>query len=337
MINRTTGKIPCILLALIIAFSAVAVSVCSAVITCGDAEAASGYTVYGIYNPNGVRLDSSDFDLYKVGDFNGSNFEYVDELKDVPVDIPVFTKKSDYDSEEEWQGTWMDSAAALKKYLPDGYEPVASAVTQNGLFQFDGIENGLYLLIGKSQKVWEGDKSVIWTPLPMYVIVLDEDTGSPDDRIAVKPSNETVVHDFTVVKSWSDEGHANVRPASIKVEVLYDGKVVKTVSLNADNDWSYSWHTDKTKHIWDCREVVTDKIRNNYEVDCRSVIKGDKKTIIITNTYNGDDPPVITGDTTKTPWLFIVICVTALALLTIFIINWRRNRREDSGSDEDQE
>ena len=330
MRNGTSGKIPSILLALIIAITAMAASVCAAVITCADAEAASVYTVYGIFDPEGVQLDDVDFELYKVGDINGDSFKYVNELKDVPVEIPVFNRKSDYSSEEAWRQDWMDSAAALANYLPDGYEPVAGAVTQNGEFRFDGIGNGLYLLLGESKQIWDGGKSVTWTPLPMFVMVLNGDAGAPNDRITVKPSVETTAQDFTIVKSWSDEGHEKARPSSVKVEILYDGKVEDTVTLDAGNDWSYSWHSEKTEHIWDCREAVTDEIRDNYTVDCSSVTKDGRKTMTLTNKYIGTDPTdpesPTTGDTAGNLWLYIAMCITALVLMIILVVNRKKNR-----------
>lgn len=47
---------------------------------------------------------------------------------------------------------------------------------------------------------------------------------------------------FEVEKIWDDDGNRDgVRPESVKIKLVADGKVVDTVKLNEENGWKYSW------------------------------------------------------------------------------------------------
>lgn len=250
--------------------------------------AAEGYTIYGTYTEPGSG--GSDLQLYKVGTFSGSSLVRTDEFSDAPVDIPVFTGKEDYADEDAWKDKWLSSAAALAAYIPEGSEPAATAVSDSeGKFSFTGVENGLYLLTGKSQSVWYGETYGVLTPRPMFIMVLNGDAGSGSKPgITVKPLFEPIFHNYTVVKSWSG-GDPENRPKSVKVEIYYGDDLEETVTLSDKNHWTYSWEPepDKTRKKWSCKEVLSDDISQDYRIEMveNSSAEADAKTINITNVY----------------------------------------------------
>ena len=41
-------------------------------------------------------------------------------------------------------------------------------------------------------------------------------------------------------KVWDDDGYKS-RPTSVKIQLLHNGRVYDTVTLNARNEWTYTW------------------------------------------------------------------------------------------------
>ncbi|MBR6595845.1 MAG: Cna B-type domain-containing protein [Oscillospiraceae bacterium] len=52
-----------------------------------------------------------------------------------------------------------------------------------------------------------------------------------------------------VQKVWADEGYYD-RPESVEVTLYRDEEVYETVTLNADNDWRYSWTSLTDEYTW---------------------------------------------------------------------------------------
>ena len=46
--------------------------------------------------------------------------------------------------------------------------------------------------------------------------------------------------ELTVKKVWDDDGYKS-RPTSVKIQLLHNGMVYDTVTLNARNEWTYTW------------------------------------------------------------------------------------------------
>ena len=252
------------------------------------------FSVSGSYKenlPEAMDPSGVTFELFKVGGFDGPNLKLD---FDAPVDLSI-SKDAYEDSDEgtaKWQEAWLEQAKIVAQYLPEGSEPAGTAATDaNGDFAFAApVENGLYLLISNDDPkiVDEGDQKFAWSPQPMLVMVLNDSVS-----LTIKPISEPIVKKHTVVKTWTDEGHGDVRPESIDVEIYYNFKAgeenepVETVTLDADNNWSYSWESDKVNAEWTVKEVMTDDIEKNYSVTIvdNADAEADAATHNITNTY----------------------------------------------------
>ena len=103
------------------------------------------------------------------------------------------------------------------------------------------------------------------------------------------PSEDTV--DRRVIKLWQDDVQ-ELRPSEVVIELLKDGKLYDTVTLNEKNNWRHTWrglpeyNADGSKIAW----RVTERVPKNYTVR----ITRDGVTFLVTNTYRPENPD---GDT----------------------------------------
>ena len=83
-----------------------------------------------------------------------------------------------------------------------------------------------------------------------------------------------------------------LRPSEVVIELLKDGKLYDTVTLNEKNNWRHTWrglpeyNADGSKIEW----RVTERVPKNYTVR----ITRDGVTFLVTNTYRPENPD---GDT----------------------------------------
>ena len=102
----------------------------------------------------------------------------------------------------------------------------------------------------------------------------------------VVPSNN-----LTVTKVW-DDGDV-VRPVSVTVKLLCDGKTVDSQTLNGLNQWTYTWSDLDKGHKWTVREVVPAGYTAKYD-------NYGSGLVVITNTKpippETPDKPVIPGN-----------------------------------------
>ena len=339
---KTISKIHLALVLILTAVLAVALS----------ALAEDTYTVTGTFEINDeAPKEPFSFSLYKVGTFGRQDGKVTLELDEkikeaLPIEVDLSIDKSDYDTdteagEQKWQNDWLKQAKIIADYLPSGTKEAGKGTTdEDGSFIIvPGVENGLYLLVGKSvfedSEKDENGCTVIWTAQPMLVMVLNEEVD-----LIVKPLKETVPIKYTVIKSWQDTGHEKVRPKEIKVEVYYDyktggeNKPVETVTLNASNNWCYSWSTeneryaDKTENKYTVKEVLTSDLKTTYTVkESESVDeKNNTKRFNITNVYNSSskksNSKVKTGDQGGL-WKYYLLGAAALIILIVVFMRLR--------------
>ena len=316
----------------------------------------TGHKVSGVFEiDNEAPKDPFTFSLYKVGHFGQKGDKATLELDfDVPADAGLnldIEKPATEEEQEDWMQAWIDQAKIVATYLPEDAKKACEDVQtdENGRFKFaEEVENGLYLLVSNTKyKPTEKDENgneVIWTALPMLVMVLNEDVD-----LTVKPLKETVPPKYMVVKSWNDSGNEKVRPKEIKVEIYYDYKTgeknepVETVTLNASNNWCYTWsienekYADKTGDKYTVKEVITSDISKAYTVSQSENTNKETntKTFNITNTYKKTDnpssnPKVKTGDQGGM-WKYYLLGAAALiVLIAVFV---RLRSKKDSSQD----
>lgn len=160
---------------------------------------------------------------------------------------------------------------------------------RKGTLTFSELTPGLYLIVG--QRTVEDD--TVYEPVPFLVLLAEGDaiTAEPKyDKTSVPDDGDTV--DRKVLKIWEDDGYEAQRPKRIRVELLRDGEVWDTVTLNEKNNWRYTWRDLDSGHSW---KVVEQTVPEGYTVS----VSREGITFVITNTY--EEEQQVTPKPTPTP------------------------------------
>lgn len=188
---------------------------------------------------------------------------------------------------------WKALASTLEGYvLRDHLAPAGSGVTDaQGQLSFPSgaqkLTPGLYLVLGERSK----QNGRVYDPQPFLVMLPTRDKESGDwlYRVNVSPKYEVRpdvpgVVTRKALKVWRDEGKETNRPKDITVQLLRDGKVYDTVTLNAENSWRYAWEQLDSDFRW----TLVEEVPENYTVE----ITREGVTFLAVNTWDGlDNPP----------------------------------------------
>lgn len=267
------------------------------------------------YANDGVGFPGLSIKIYRFAEiYEDGDYALVPPFDTVPVKIHGITS----------QAEWRDAASTLSAYiLAEGIAPTAVAETgEDGKALFENLETGTYLVMGISAETEEG--TYRFEPLCIFLPTPGED-GSQNYHIQARPKFtftpkpvEPEWKDYRVLKLWKDEGNRTRRPRSITVDILRNGVVVETVTLNAANNWSYAWTAEDNGDVW---SVVEKDVPDAYTV----VISGNATTFTITNTCDLPDvDPPQTGDTfALKPWL-TAMALSGILLLLLGILHKRK-------------
>lgn len=212
------------------------------------------------------------FRIYRVADVSEyGEYTLTPEFEDYAVDL-----------EQKDQSGWRALASTLGGYVErDGKAAQDTKTTDaDGKAYFKELSAGLYLVLGDRAEddtyKYEAEASLIALP------DLDEGdqwvydvTASPKyEKEPLKPDDN--VTQKKVIKIWKDDNSKN-RPKDIRVQLLKDGKVADTVTLNADNNWKYQWDNLDNSAAW---QVVEQTVPSGYTV----AVEKEADTFTITNT-----------------------------------------------------
>ena len=266
---------------------------------------------------NYSAVDNAEFKVYRAGEIT-DNWEFV--LTGAFQDIPADLNDLDTEAMTELSETLAAYAAA------DGIEPDYSGRTdENGQVVFEGLTKGLYLIIGESV-IWDGMR---YDPVPFLLTVPSQDAeGAWNYQTEADVKYETSVPEkeeteYKVVKYWVGDGSGNARPVQITVDILRDGVLYDTQTLNAENNWSYSWTAEDNGSVW---QVVEREIPDHYTVK----VEKNKTMFLLTNTYTGDTPEEVpkTGDS-SVPLLPVTLLSLSGVVLILAGLAVRGRREKD--------
>ena len=266
---------------------------------------------------NYSAVDNAEFKVYRAGEIT-DNWEFV--LTGAFQDIPADLNDLDTEAMTELSETLAAYAAA------DGIEPDYSGRTdENGQVVFEGLTKGLYLIIGESV-IWDGMR---YDPVPFLLTVPSQDAeGTWNYQTEADVKYETSVPEkeeteYKVVKYWAGDGSGNARPVQITVDILRDGVLYDTQTLNAENNWSYSWTAEDNGSVW---QVVEREIPEHYTVK----VEKNKTMFLLTNTYAGDTPEEVpkTGDS-SVPLLPVTLLSLSGMVLILAGLAVRGRREKD--------
>lgn len=216
--------------------------------------------------------------LYQVANIESENhnlrYVFTEEFKDSGVSLR--------DLKAEGLAEHLTAYAKENKLIG-----VTKTAGKDGKVTFDNLDLGLYLV------AQEGTVSGYYPVAPFLVAVpmTNEDGTDWVYDVEANPKGETKPtppnpgggdKDLIVKKVWQDDGSAD-RPAQITVNLLRDGEVYKTIVLNDENGWKFTWENLPDGYRWSIVEV---DVPDGYTVSYTE----SGKTIIITNSDETDIP-----------------------------------------------
>ena len=269
------------------------------------------------YKYNDIAFESIEISIYHVADFTISGeFVLRGDFASYPIDVKTV----------KTQLEWNKIASTLDAYTKaDKLVPTAKATTdKDGNAVFSNLKVGLYLVIGCRAEYAEGycDYNTFLISVPG----LDENEEWIYDVVAKpKISHHEITGkdiEYTVTKLWKDTGYEEKRPKSVEVAIYKDGQKVETITLNKENNWTYTWKAKDDGSRW---TTVESKVPEGYYV----TFETNGNTFIITNTYDGETPPPPppTGDSANLYFMIITMSILGAAMIILGIGKGRRKER----------
>ena len=238
--------------------------------------------------------------LYRVASISDDDsYHYTEDFKEAEKNTTVDLNK--LESSEDLK----NAAITLKGYTAN-VEGLTKQASSSQLC-CTNLQTGLYLITADNL---EKDNTT-YTYLP-YLISLPQKTNY-DVSIDFIKYSKNPSHEYKIVKHWMDKGLTH--PDKIEVE-LYDGSMlVKTISLDAANNYAYSWKTEKAMNY-----SIKEKSVKGYKGIVSTSSSDSKTEYIITNT-SIDTPKnntqVKTGDMTRIQHYLSLMCGAGLILILL--------------------
>ena len=191
----------------------------------------------------------------------------------------------------KWWADNMDAAgkrpASIRvTLLRDGvpYRKVALSAANNWQHRFHSLPaSGSYAVQEETVADYQVEyvsEADVWTIINTYQKpVTPPGPDEPDE-----PETPEYTH-VVVQKKWDDDGDAaGKRPASISVQLIRDGQVVRTAALSAANDWRHTFANLEKDGSYTVRELPVTDYTAAYQGNA-------SEGVLITNRYTGTTEP----------------------------------------------
>ena len=250
------------------------------------------------------KIEGAEILLYKVADAKSENhnlmFEYIDELKSCNASLNDLETKSK--SEE------------IEKCINENIKSLKQITDINGTVKYNDLDLGLYLV--KQNNIVEG-----FSKIDSFLVMIPKIVNNKwIYDIKSTPKTDIIrVIDINVKKVWntstSNTNDSIKLPRSIEVELLLNDKVIDTVKLSKDNNWSYTWEDLAKSEEYTIKEINVPKgYTPSYQKD--------NNTFIVTNTST----LVQTG---QMLWIVMLLIITGITFIIISIIYDRKTSEQN--------
>lgn len=245
---------------------------------------------------------------------------------------------------------WADAAFALEAYVArDQLTPEVDGKTdQNGKVTFTSLVPGLYLVTGDTLNV-DGYK---YTPKAFFISLSNLNGVDQGQQVVIANpkydrENETTQEEKVerrVLKVWRDKNQKK-RPQKVVIQLLQNGKVWDTVTLDDKNNWSHIWTELDNRDRW---QIVEKDVPKGYVV----TVGQEGNTFVVTNRLKrivGDDELSIDEDTEEviqyeeheetsqeedvlpqTGQLWWPVPLLAAIGMILFLSGWLMRRKDDN-------
>lgn len=187
------------------------------------------------------------------GDQLTENIQIKNDAKDCDY-IKVYLRAVPHDEENNppvYEGTQQETVASMQQFLSQLTLRVyngSELIYENSADQLGTLENNVYL----------GDLANGQTLNVKVELSVPTDLGNEYANRAGEVDwmflAEGIQYEkLTVHKVWDDNGYPN-RPNSVKVDLLRDGEAYESITLNADNQWTYTWDQLDDRYDWTVKE-----------------------------------------------------------------------------------
>lgn len=235
------------------------------------------------YECGGKAAPGVDFALYRVAAASSMELTLTGDFTAYPVSL----EHADADG-------WQALAATLEGYIQrDSLKPLDSGRTDRaGMLVFpsggETLAPGLYLVLGgqyvSGSKVYRAEPSLVLLPAPGDAATQwDYDvTVTPKYTVHSTDAPPDSSISRRVIKVWNDADNKDSRPRSVTVQLLQNGKVYDTVTLNGQNNWRYTWNDLDARSQW----TVVEREVPGYTV----TVSRSGATFTVTNTASPEEP-----------------------------------------------
>lgn len=268
------------------------------------------------YQYQGKSLEGATVNLYRVADWNNGVFKLNKTFSGVHYDWD--TLMDDLNDGKATSDEFQQAAWTLDAYASDPRGGITAddkgTIYQSGA-SFSGLGKGLYLVSYNQYRdsglTCGSSASLVSIP----TIGKDDtqsstvDTHSKSDCSVTPETPETTR--ISVSKAWRND-KASERPSDIEVDLIGNGKVVSTATLNAAGNWSHTWNGLDASTDW---KVVERNVPAGYTVSIAR--NADEYNIVNTETRQPR-----TGSNVTIVALAMVIA--ALAALLVIAVAKRR-------------
>lgn len=184
----------------------------------------------------------------------------------------------------------------LEKYINDKVANYNDITDENGMATYNDLDLGLYL-------VKQTNKVKGYSNIDSFLVMLP---NVEDNKwiYNIKATPKTDIYreiDLTVNKVWNSKG--NSIPNEVTISLLKDNKVIDTVILNKNNNWTYTWKDLEKSDKYKVKEI-------NIPKGYTATYQNDGYIYTVTNT----DTLANTGQY----FYSIIICATLGMLFILF-------------------
>lgn len=246
-------------------------------------------------------VEGAEITLYKVADAGSENslltFTFTGEFADCGLSLE--------DLNDEALPEKLAAFAAEKKLTG-----VTETTGKDGKLTFREVPLGFYVL------VQTGGAEGYSVCMPFTVAVPTSGSAQWIYDIEASPKTGIVkLTELTVKKVWAGSGK---HPESVTVQLKRNGEAFgDAVTLNAENDWTYTWKELEARESWSVEEVaVPEGYKATYET---------KNTVVtITNTSK-------LPQTGQLNWPVPVLICAGLALFVVgWVLFFRRKKEKNA-------
>ena len=269
------------------------------------------------YQYQGRSLEGAMVSLYRVADWNGGVFRLDKTFSGVRYDWDALM--ADLNDGRATSDEFQRAAWTLDAYASDPHGGITAdregTIYQSGA-SFSGLGKGLYLVVYNrySSGGLTCGSSASLVSIPTIgkdgAHASEVDTHSKSDCSATPKTPETTR--VSVSKVWRND-KASERPDGIEVDLLGDGRVVSTVTLDATGGWS---------HTWDGLDASTD-----WKVVERNVPKGYTVSIVRDAGEYGIVNTGVQQPRTGSSVTVVALAMIVTALLALLVIAFTKRRR----------